>query len=87
MGGGGGGFDLGSGFGSGSGCGYGRMGESGRANFHWVKLWEVEEEEDSDSGLEGWWVGGSGCVGAGGDESNDSEGGNGSVDEKGRGGG
>lgn len=29
------------------------MGESGRSNFHWVKLWEVEEEEEAESGLEG----------------------------------
>lgn len=35
-------------------CGSGRTGEQvWSGNFHWVKLWEVEEEEDSESGCEG----------------------------------
>lgn len=57
------------------------MGESGSVNFHWVKLWEVEEEDDSESGFDWRWVGALDCVGGAG---TDNEGGNGSVDEKGR---
>lgn len=35
--------------------GLGRMGECGSGNLHWVKLWEVEEDEDDEekSGCEG----------------------------------
>lgn len=42
-------------------------GEFGSGNFHWVKLWEVEEEDDdSESGCEGRWSRGSDGGGGGG---------------------
>lgn len=53
-----GGREMGLGLVSGSGSGWsdwdcGWRGEVGRGNLHWVKLWEVEEEEEEDSGSEG----------------------------------
>lgn len=50
------GMGGGKGLGGRSGSGFGSVrnrgwsGEVGRGNFHWVKLWEVDEDEDEDSG-------------------------------------